>query len=433
MAVLNRAGRSYARSLISSGRVDKTSAWTFTAEDGNKLLGSNGDDWTNYGKNHLGADPNENFDTKDHWKYPFAKEGTLYRSALTAIRQRASQQKDKAVYDAAGALLDEIDGNSDRQHENSASKGPSADAVTITTRPPRIELDIQPRMDMASAPPSADVLERWTAGIRAAQTDDSDSANIIEIYDVIGYDFWSGGGITTESVAEQLKSFNGADCEVHINSPGGDMFEGIGIYNVLNQYPGKVEVKIMALAASAASVIAMAGDEISIGNGAFIMIHNCWVVAAGNRNDMAEVAQYLEPFDRALADIYVARTGQKAADVTKWMDAETFFSAQQCIQYGFADSTLTQDLTEDKEATKQAKALNQVRKVEQLLTRKGGLTRSQARAAIQEIKGSKLSAAAGENGGKPGAAADTTQDAGDRDWTDAAKAMKALIDSLKAK
>ena len=108
MADLNRSGRSYARSLISSGRVDKTTAWSFSAEDGNKLLGPNGGDWANYGKHHLGVDPNENFDTKDHWKYPFAKESTLYRSGLVAVRQRAGQQKDKTIFDAAGSLLDEL-------------------------------------------------------------------------------------------------------------------------------------------------------------------------------------------------------------------------------------------------------------------------------------------------------------------------------------
>lgn len=109
MASLNSAGKTFARSLIASGAVDKTSAWSFDSEDGNALLGPKGDDWENYGKHHLGVDGAEPDKTKAHWKYPFAKGGKLYRSGLAAIRQRAAQQGDSAIFAAAGDLLDEID------------------------------------------------------------------------------------------------------------------------------------------------------------------------------------------------------------------------------------------------------------------------------------------------------------------------------------
>jgi ATP-dependent protease ClpP protease subunit len=430
MADLNKTGRSHARDLISSGKVDKTSSWSFSAADGNALLGDGGNDWANYGKCHLGMDAAEPFDTKDHWLYPFAKGDKLYRSALIAIRQRAGQQSAKSIFDAAGALLDEIDGTSDRTHENRSARGPKgrSDTIRIHARPPRVE--IQPRMDLGLGfvPPSADVLDRWQAGIRAAGT--ADDANIIQVYDVIGYDYWTGGGITAQTISDQLKSFNGADCEVHINSPGGDMFEGIAIYNLLQQYKGSVTVKVMALAASAASVIAMAGDDIEIGQGAFIMIHNCWVVAMGNRNDMLEVAAYLEPFDEALAGIYVARSGQKMADVQKWMDDETFFSADKAIALGFADETLDADeLTEDKEAATQARAQNAVRKVESLLTKQGNMSRSKARALITELKTGKHDAAERSNSGTPGAAANATHDAGNDDWITSALALNRSLTS----
>ncbi|WP_367672858.1 Clp protease ClpP, partial [Serratia symbiotica] len=81
------------------------------------------------------------------------------------------------------------------------------------------------------------------------------------------------------------------------------------IYNLLREYPGKVTVKVLGLAASGASIIAMAGDEIQIGRGAFLMIHNCWVVAVGNRHDFAAMAENMAPFDNAMADIYSARSG----------------------------------------------------------------------------------------------------------------------------
>ncbi|MCA2026147.1 ATP-dependent Clp protease proteolytic subunit [Enterobacter sp. K16B] len=120
-------------------------------------------------------------------------------------------------------------------------------------------------------------LDRWDGGIKAAATDD----NSISVFDVIGQDYW-GEGVTAKRIAGALRAMNGADVTVNINSPGGDMFEGLAIYNLLREYEGRVTVKVLGIAASAASVIAMAGDEIQIGRGAFLMIHNCWVYAMGN-------------------------------------------------------------------------------------------------------------------------------------------------------
>lgn len=115
-ADINQSGVSYAESLIEGGHVNKTSAWAWDdANDGDELLGKGGDDWANYARHHLGIDPGEPDKTKAHWKYPFAKRGTLYRSALTAIRQRSGQQGDKDVYDAAGKLLEKIDGSEKAQ------------------------------------------------------------------------------------------------------------------------------------------------------------------------------------------------------------------------------------------------------------------------------------------------------------------------------
>ena len=115
--------------------------------------------------------------------------------------------------------------------------------------------------------PSA--LDRWDGGIKAAATDD----NSISVFDVIGQDYW-GEGVTAKRIAGALRAMNGADVTVNINSPGGDMFEGLAIYNLLREYEGRVTVKVLGIAASAASIIAMAGDDIQIGRGAFLMIHN---------------------------------------------------------------------------------------------------------------------------------------------------------------
>ena len=105
-------------------------------------------------------------------------------------------------------------------------------------------------------------IDRWKPEVHAAADDD----NSISIYDVIGEDFWTGEGVTVKRIDAALRKIGNRDVVVNINSPGGDVFEGIAIYNRLREHPAKVQVKVMGLAASAASIIAMAGDEIQIGD-----------------------------------------------------------------------------------------------------------------------------------------------------------------------
>lgn len=182
-------------------------------------------------------------------------------------------------------------------------------------------------------------LERWNRSIRAA----SDNEHSISIYDAIGYAPWSGEGVTTKRISAALRSLNGADVTVNINSPGGDMFEGLAIYNLLREYSGKVSVKVLGLAASAASIIAMAGDEIRIARSGFLNIHNCWVVALGNRHDLQAMIATLEPFDLAMAEIYATRTGSELAAMQQLMDADTWLNGSAAVEHGFADDLLAAD------------------------------------------------------------------------------------------
>jgi ATP-dependent Clp protease protease subunit len=148
-----------------------------------------------------------------------------------------------------------------------------------------------------------------------------------------------------------------------------------------------VTVKVMGLAASAASIIAMAGDEILIGPASFFMIHNCWVLMAGDRNAMAETASWLAPFDAAMAGVYAAKSGQKAADVAGWMDAETWMNGDLALERGFATGLLNAaDIAEDAAVTSKARDTNAVRQAEINLCR-AGATRAEARALINKIKG----------------------------------------------
>lgn len=245
----------------------------------------------------------------------------------------------------------------------------------------------------------APVLERWgveAAGVRAVAGGD----NVITMFEPIGYDYWTDGGVTARKVTAQLRAIGDRPVEVQINSGGGDMFEGLAIYNVLREHPQDVTIKIMGMAASAASIIAMAGDQVEIGAASFVMIHNCWVVAAGNRHDFLETAAWLAPFDQAMTDVYVHRTAQKAAEVAKWMDAETWMSGTTAIANGFADELLGADqITVDDDAKASDRKVNELRAMELTMV-SAGYTRSEARARINKIKGT------------PGAARDTADTPG---------------------
>lgn len=280
--------------------------------------------------------------------------------------------------------------------------------VMAMARPARIKLPGKVDVAALSKP---EVYDRWKPAVRAS----SAGANVIGMYDVIGRDHWTGGGITLEWVNEQLDRAGGADVDIHMNSPGGDMFEGTAIYNRLLQYPGEVTVKVFGLAASAASVIAMAGDEILMGPASFLMIHNCWVVAAGNRNDFRETADFLEPFDAAMAAVYADRTGLDVAEIAALMDAETYIGALDAVAKGFADGIMGAEAeTVDETAGASAMAGNAVRKMELNLCR--SMTRAQARELIAKVKGT------------PGAAlSDATPGAGDLSWLGAAAELTASI------
>ncbi|MEX6089284.1 head maturation protease, ClpP-related [Raoultella planticola] len=235
-------------------------------------------------------------------------------------------------------------------------------------------------------------MERWNGGIRAAKSDD----NSISVFDVIGAD-WYGDGVTASRIAAALRAIGGADVIVNINSPGGDMFEGLAIYNLLREYEGKVTVKVLGLAASAASIIAMAGDEVQIGRGAFLMIHNCWVYAMGNRHDLAQVAADMEPFDKAMNDIYGARTGLSSEAIEAMMNAETYIGGSDAVEKGFADRLLSADEIADDDDSPAAA----LRKLDAMLA-KTDMPRSERRKLLKALTGSKPGAAATPEG-MPGA------------------------------
>lgn len=222
--------------------------------------------------------------------------------------------------------------------------------------------------------------DRWNPGVQAAVDEGDDRS--ISIYDVIGYDYWTGDGVTARRIAGALRSLGAGPVTVNVNSPGGDVFEGLAIYNLLREHQGEVTVKVLGLAASAASIIAMAGDTVQIARAGFFMVHNVWTVAAGNRNDYRELADWLEPFDSALADIYAARTGADVKAMGKLMDAESWIGGSSAIDQGFADELLPSDQVSQGSAKAQA---NAARRLEAAL-RASGLPKSEAMRLISEFK-----------------------------------------------
>ncbi len=247
------------------------------------------------------------------------------------------------------------------------------------------EIEAYSRIGAAQFDMRQDALELWTPNIRAASEDDKS----ISIYDQIG-ESWDGSGMTTKRMAGILRNIGAQDITVNINSPGGDFFEGVAIYNLLRQHQAKVTVNVMGLAASAASIIAMAGDDINMGEGAFLMIHNAWCMAIGNRHDMQAAAEQLAPFDAAMAEVYAARAGITVKAAAKLMDAESWIGATQAIADGFATGMLdATDIRQDAQAHATTKYLATV----DTALAKSGMPRSERREVLKTLTSGTPSAA----------------------------------------
>lgn len=159
----------------------------------------------------------------------------------------------------------------------------------------------------------------------------------IYIYEDVGEGWF--GGVSAKQFAMDLKGLGSVQTiDVRINSGGGDVFDGLAIYRQLVDHPARVVAHIDGLAASIASVIAMAGDEIRISQAGFVMIHDAWGLAVGNAGDMRQMADVLETTSGSITDVYVARTRQDRGDIRNWMEAETWFTGAEAVDNGFADS-----------------------------------------------------------------------------------------------
>ena len=164
--------------------------------------------------------------------------------------------------------------------------------------------------------------------------DDDNNAEII-IYDVVGWPY-----IDAFDLIRNLGTIKAKNISVRINSPGGDVFDGVAIFNALKEHPAHVTTKIEGLAASIASIIALAGDEVQAHKNAMYMVHDPWVLAAGNQYDLREIADILGKIGGNMLDIYYDKSNIGKRELKQMMKDETWFTAAEAKDRGLIDTIL---------------------------------------------------------------------------------------------
>lgn len=168
-----------------------------------------------------------------------------------------------------------------------------------------------------------------------AEVNTADDSSKITIYGEIGDYWWDS--TSSADVERALKEVTTNTVHVHLNSGGGDAFDGIAIYNQLKNHSAKVVVHIDGLAASAASIIAMAGDEIIMNTGSMLMIHEASTFAWGTKTDVQKTLNALTGLDKSLADVYMTRFGGERSEIETLLLNETWFTSEEAVSVGLAD------------------------------------------------------------------------------------------------
>ncbi len=164
-----------------------------------------------------------------------------------------------------------------------------------------------------------------------------DGKHILTLSGAIRKKYWSDDeAIDAKSIRDALDSVTD-DILIKLNSPGGDVFEGIEIYNYLKDHPSKVTVEVVGVAASAATFIISGADKVVMNTGTTIMIHEASTFTWGNKQDIQKTLNALETIDESIVSIYVEKTGQSEQQLIDWMNEETWFTSQEAVDYGFAD------------------------------------------------------------------------------------------------
>ena len=182
--------------------------------------------------------------------------------------------------------------------------------------------------------------------VQDSGTDGETTARVLELNGTIAEESWFDDDVTPQLFKEELNAGNG-DITVWINSPGGDCVAAAQIYNMLSNYAGKVTVKIDGIAASAASVVAMAGDKVLVSPVSMMMIHNPATIAWGDSAEMQKAVAMLDEVKESIINAYEIKTGLDRRKLSKLMDAETWMDANSAVEYGFADEIMQRNTAED--------------------------------------------------------------------------------------
>ena len=164
----------------------------------------------------------------------------------------------------------------------------------------------------------------------------------IWIYEMIGKDFWTGEGLTAKDFQKDLSQIKASQIDLHINSPGGDVFDGNTIYNLLKQHPATITTYIDGLAASIASVIALAGDKVYMAENALFMLHQPWGITIGNEEDHEKTLELLRQVGGSIARTYIAKTEKSEEEIKQMMKDETWLNSDQAMDLGFVDEITEQ-------------------------------------------------------------------------------------------
>lgn len=239
-----------------------------------------------------------------------------------------------------------------------------------------------------------EVLDRFDKGISVNNL--AGESGVISIYGDIGGSIFEDG-MTVKKIAGILRNINGP-VTVNINSPGGNFWEALAIYNTFRDYPHKVSVNIVGMAASAAAIIAVAGDEIRIAQSAFLMIHNTQLAVAGDRHEHRDAADIMENFDEALVGIFAAHTGMREKKIAEMLDNETWISGKDAVSMKFADAFLPADeVVEEVIKNLTPPAIEAANKIDRTLAR-ANMPRSERRRLMQAYKGGMRNATTQEDG-----------------------------------
>jgi ATP-dependent Clp protease protease subunit len=175
---------------------------------------------------------------------------------------------------------------------------------------------------------------RADAAPAALRCEVADDGAHVYVYDVID-SYW---GASAAALVSALASAGDKTVHMHINSPGGDVFEARAMAAAIVGHAGKVIAHIDGVAASAATYLALAASEVRMTDGGLFMVHNSWTMAMGNKTEIRSTADLLEKIDGTIAADYARKTGASSEQVVAWMDAETWFTAQEALAAGFIDA-----------------------------------------------------------------------------------------------